>query len=75
MLNRSTVDLHAQQPDRRRAGSKTASEPAGAPVCDAAALAAASCRPALTTMIELVRATARAAQRGTRPNVADRFHV
>ena len=43
-------------------------------MCEAAAFAAASVRPALMTMIGLVSATSRAADRNDR-GVADRFHV
>ena len=43
-------------------------------MCDAAALAAASVRPALMTMIGLVSATSRR-RREERPGVADRLHV
>ena len=50
----------------RNAASSTSSLPASAPVCDAAALAAASVRPALITMIGLVSATSRAAERKDR---------
>ena len=48
-------------PARRTAASNTVSEPASAPVWDAAALAAPGVRPALTTMTGLLRDAARAA--------------
>ena len=74
MLNRSGIVSTRSTPARRTAASKTASDPARAPVCDAAALAPASCRPALTTMTCFDRAAARAALINLR-HVADRFHV
>ena len=59
---------------RRNAASSTSSLPAIEPVCDAAAFAAASVRPALITMIGLdERHLAR--RREERPGVADRLHV
>ena len=48
-------------PTRRKAASRTSSEPVREPVCEAAALAAWPVRPGLMTMIGLVRATSRAA--------------
>jgi hypothetical protein len=59
VLTRST-------PQRRNAASSTSSEPAREPVCEAAALAACSERPALITMMGLLRATSRAADRKLR---------
>ena len=56
---------------RRNAASSTSSLPASEPVCDAAALAAASVRPALITMIGLVSATSRAAERNDRASPID----
>ncbi len=53
-------------PTRRNAASSTSSLPAIEPVCDAAAFAAASVRPALITMIGLDSATSRAADRNDR---------
>src|ERR1041385_4123039 len=49
-------------PLRRNAASKTSSLPARDPVWEAAALAAAAVRPALITIIGLLRATSRAAE-------------
>ena len=61
-------------PQRRKAASSTSSLPVREPVCEAAACAAASVRPALMTMIGLVSATSRAAERND-AGVADRLHV
>ena len=51
-------------PQRRKAASSTSSLPASEPVWEAAALAAAAVRPALMTMIGLVRARPHARPRG-----------
>ena len=58
-------------PARENAASYTASEPASAPVCDCAAFAPASLRPAFTTMIGLVRAAMRPADMNLRASVID----
>src|SRR5262249_59955537 len=71
MLNRSGIVLTRRQPARRKAASKTASAPASAPVCEAAALAPASCRPDLTTITCLVRLALRAADRNLRASPID----
>jgi hypothetical protein len=56
---------------RRNAASSTSSAPASAPVCEAAARAAASVRPALITMIGLFSATSRAAEMNERASPID----
>ena len=53
-------------PARRMAASNTMSEPASAPVCEAAAASPWPARPALTTMTGLLRAAARAADMNLR---------
>ena len=53
-------------PARRIAASKTTSEPASAPVCEAGGLRPAAERPALTTITGLLRAAARAADMNLR---------
>ena len=53
-------------PARRIAASNTMSEPASAPVCEAAALTPLPARPALTTITGLLRAAARAADMNLR---------
>ena len=53
-------------PQRRKAASSTSSLPVSDPVCEAAALAPASVRPGLITMIGLLGATSRAADRKAR---------
>ena len=58
-------------PQRRNTASSTSSLPASAPVCDAAAFAAAAVRPALITMIGLVSATSRAAEMKERASPMD----
>ena len=63
MSKRSEIESTRSTPTRRKAASSTSSLPASEPVCDAAAFAAASVRPALITMIGLVSATSRAAER------------
>src|SRR5215831_17740566 len=65
-LKTSPMSVTRRTPLRRKAASNTSSEPVSAPVCEAAALLAAAERPALMTMIGLVSATSR---------VADRLHV
>ena len=71
MLKRSGMVVTRRTPARRKAASKTASDPASAPVCDAAALAPASCRPDFTTITCLVRLTLRAALRNLRTSPID----
>ena len=56
------MELTRNTPHRRNAALSTSSLPASAPVCEAAAFAAAAVRPALMTMIGLVSATSRAAE-------------
>jgi hypothetical protein len=53
-------------PARLNAASSTSSLPVSEPVCDAAARADCALRPALMTMIGLLRATSRAAERKDR---------
>ena len=65
------MSLTRSTPPRRNAASSTSSEPVSAPVCDAAARLAASLRPALMTMIGLVSATSRAADRNARASPID----
>ncbi len=60
---------HADAPERGVEHLVAAGQ--GEPVCDAAALAAASVRPALITMIGLVSATSRAADRNERASPID----
>ncbi len=65
------IELTRSTPTRRNAASRTSSLPASEPVCDAAALAAASVRPALITMIGLVSATSRDADKNDRASPID----
>ena len=58
-------------PPRRNAASNTSSLPANAPVCDAAARDAASDRPALITMMGLLKPISRAAERNERASPTD----
>ena len=58
-------------PERRKAASNTSSLPVRAPVCEAAARDAASERPALITMIGLLSATSRAADKNERASPTD----
>ncbi len=58
-------------PARRTAASNTVSDPAMAPVCDAAALAPSGARPALTRMTGLLRAAARVADMNLRAALTD----
>ena len=74
MKKMSAMLLTRSTPERRKAASSTSSLPVSAPVCEAAALAAAAVRPALMTMTGLLSETSRAADRNE-PRVADRFHV
>jgi hypothetical protein len=71
MSNSSEMLLTRSTPVRRKAASSTSSLPVRLPVCDAAAFAAASVRPALMTMIGLVSATSRAAERKLRASPID----
>ena len=66
MSNRSEISSTRSTPTRRNAASRTSSEPVSEPVCEAAALAAWAVRPGLMTMIGLVSATSRAADRKAR---------
>ena len=58
-------------PARRMAASTTTSEPASAPVCEAAACTPLPARPALTTITGLLRAAARAADMNLRGALID----
>ena len=60
------MSLTRRTPQRRKAASSTSSLPVSDPVCEAAARAPASVRPGLMTMIGLVSATSRAADRNAR---------
>ncbi len=71
MSNSSDIEFTRSTPLRRNAASSTASLPVSAPVCDAAARAAAGDRPALMTMIGLLNATSRAADRNDRASPID----
>ena len=62
-------------PARRTAASNTASEPASAPVCEAAAFAPAGARPAFTTITGLLRAAARAADMNLRAALTDSMYI
>ena len=64
--NSSLMESTRSTPARRNAASRTSSEPVSEPVCDAAAFAACAVRPGLITMIGLVMATSRAADRNAR---------
>ena len=64
--NRSCKVFTRSMPARAMAASNTASEPASAPVCEAAACCPAAERPALTTITGLFRAAARAADMNLR---------
>jgi hypothetical protein len=61
-------------PLRRKAAASTSSPPVSEPVWDAAALAASSVRPGLMTMIGLVSATSRAADRKKRASPIDSMY-
>ena len=65
-MNSSLIESTRRTPARRNAASRTSSEPVNEPVWDAAALAAWAVRPGLITMIGLVSATSRAADRNAR---------
>lgn len=62
-------------PARRKAASSTTSEPASAPVCEAAARAPEEARPALTTMTGLLRAAWRAADMNLRAALMDSAYI
>ncbi len=64
--NSSLIESTRRTPARRKAASRTSSEPVSDPVWDAAALAACAVRPGLMTMIGFVSATSRAADRNAR---------
>ena len=64
--NSSLIESTRSTPARRKAASRTSSEPVSEPVCEAAAFAASTVRPGLMTMIGLVSATSRAADRNAR---------
>ena len=66
MSNSSEMVSTRKTPTRWKAACKTSSLPVSDPVCEAAALAAPSVRPGLMTMIGLVSATSRAADRNAR---------
>ena len=70
-MNRSCKVSTRSIPARRMAASNTMSEPASAPVCDAAACIPFPARPALTTMTGLLRAAARAADMNLRGDSID----
>ena len=53
-------------PVRRKAASRTSSEPVIEPVCEAAAREASSERPGFMTMMGFARATSRTAERKAR---------
>ncbi len=65
-LKRSEIASTRRTPTRRKAAARTSSDPVREPVCEAAALAAWAVRPGLITMIGLLRATSRAAERKAR---------
>ena len=71
MWNSSAMVSTRSTPTRRKAACRTSSLPVSEPVWEAAALAAASVRPTLMTMIGLVRATSRAADRKERASPMD----
>ena len=63
--------IDAEHTDAPKGRIETASLPVSAPVCDAAAFAAAAVRPTLITIIGFVRATSRAAERNERASPTD----
>ena len=71
MKKMSAMLFTRSTPLRRKAASSTSSLPVSAPVCEAAALAAAAVRPALITMTGLVSETSRAAERNERASPID----
>ena len=64
--NSSLIESTRSTPARRKAASRTSSEPVSEPVCEAAAFAAWTVRPGLMTMIGFDSATSRAADRKAR---------
>ena len=62
-------------PARRTTASNTASEPANAPVWEAAALALSGARPAFTTITGLFLAAARAADMNLGPDLTDSAYM
>ena len=70
-MNRSCSVSTRSMPARRMAASMTMSEPASAPVCEAAACRPAPARPALTMITGLLRAAARAADMNLRGDSID----
>ena len=66
MLKSSGIVFTRRTPTRRNAASSTSSLPVREPVCEAAAFDAASERPTLMTIMGLVSATSRAAERNER---------
>ena len=71
MLNSSEIRSTRNTPQRWKAALSTSSLPVRDPVCDAAAWDASSVRPGLRTMIGLVSATSRAADRKDRASPID----
>jgi hypothetical protein len=71
MSKRSEMLSTRRTPLRAKAASSTSSEPVREPVWEAAACEAAAVRPALMTMMGLVRATSRAAERNERASPTD----
>ena len=69
--NRSCNVLTRNMPARAIAASNTMSEPASAPVCEAAASWPCAERPAFTTITGLLRAAARAADMNLRGDSID----
>ena len=65
-MNSSLILSTRSTPARRKAASRTSSEPVREPVCEAAAFAASAVRPGLMTMIGFDSATSRAADRKAR---------
>jgi len=64
--NSSLIESTRRTPARRKAVSRTSSDPVSEPVWEAAAFAACAVRPGLMTMIGLVSATSRADERKAR---------
>ena len=73
-MNRSCKVSTRSMPARRMAASKTMSEPASAPVCEAAACMPFPARPAFTTITGLLRAAARAADMNLRGDSIDSMY-
>jgi hypothetical protein len=70
-MNSSARVSTRSMPARRIAASNTMSEPAIAPVCEAAAFTPWPARPAFTTITGLLRAAARAADMNLRGDSID----